>query len=70
MKTGLGWYKEHGRFYDVAQCQNCGSTVTMTQNQEKKNIKESKGHSALSYLDDNMTCCEDAYYFYPKMGDY
>ena len=64
MKSGFGWYKEHGRFYNVTSCVNCGASITLTELQEKEIINK---YNILTYLSNNITCCDDPYFTYDSL---
>ncbi|KKM70804.1 hypothetical protein LCGC14_1436990 [marine sediment metagenome] len=69
MKSGTGWYKEHGRTYHVNNCQSCNASVTVThiRMEELRSLNKHLPHIH-RYFDENVPCCKDPNFFWVSLA--
>ena len=66
MKTGLGWYREHGRTYNVNTCTSCGASVTIATKQLGKLRRDN--FIIHYYFDKNIPCCDNPSFFWRTLA--
>ena len=67
MRLNHGGYEEHGRLHHVLECNNCGASVTVTEEELKTYDSERLFH--LAFYDTNIECCMRPDFYWAPLED-